>query len=163
MERHILEAELAPDGTVLLRDLPFQPGDIVEITVVKQVDDTEPFLSNDAPKDWQNANPRYWIRTAVERISEKFDPKRIILFGSHAKGTATIHSDIDLLVIFEAVEDKHGQVVAIRRLLADFPIAKDIVVATEQSIEEYGDSVGSVLRPALAEGKVIYEQLHENA
>ncbi len=115
MERHILEAELASDGTVLLRDLPFQPGDTVEITIVKQVDDTKPFLSDDAPEDWQNANPRYWIRTAVERISEKFDPKKIILFGSHAKGIATIHSDIDLLVIFEAVEDKHEQAITIRQ------------------------------------------------
>ncbi|EDX85235.1 hypothetical protein S7335_2934 [Synechococcus sp. PCC 7335] len=64
MERHILETELAPDGTVLLKDLPFQPGESVQITVVKQVDDTKPFLSDDAPKDWRNANPRYWIRTA---------------------------------------------------------------------------------------------------
>jgi predicted nucleotidyltransferase len=158
MERHILEAELASDGTVLLRDLPFQPGDTVEITIVKQVDDTKPFLSDDAPEDWQNANPRYWIRTAVERISEKFDPKKIILFGSHAKGIATIHSDIDLLVIFEAVEDKHEQAITIRQMLADFPISEDIIVATEQDIKKYRHSVSSVLRFATEEGKIIYER-----
>ncbi len=158
MKRHILEAELAPDGTVLLKDLPFQPGDSVQITVVKQVDDTKPFLSDDAPEDWQNANPRYWIRTATERISEEFNPEKIILFGSHANGTATVHSDIDLLVIFKDVNDKHEQAVAIQTLLADCPISEDIIIATEQDVEKYKHSVSSVLRFATEEGKVIYER-----
>ncbi|MEM8505547.1 MAG: nucleotidyltransferase domain-containing protein [Cyanobacteria bacterium P01_D01_bin.1] len=158
MKRHVLEAELAPDGTVLLRDLPFQPGDSVEITVVKQVEDTKPFISEDAPKDWRNANPRYWIRTAAERISEKFDPEKIILFGSYAKGTATVHSDIDLLVVFKDVDDKRERAIAIQRLLTDSPISEDIIVATEQDIEKYKYSVSSVLRFATEEGKVIYER-----
>lgn len=158
MERHILEAKLATDGTVLLKDLPFQPGDSVEITVVRRVDDTKPFLSDDDPKDWQNANPRYWIRTAAERISEKFNPTKIILFGSHAKGTATIHSDIDLLVIFKEVEDRHERAIAIRHLLSDFPVSEDIIVATEQDIKKYKHSVSSVLRFATEEGKTLYER-----
>ena len=158
MKRHILEAELAPDGSVLLKDLPFQPGDSVQITIVKQVDDTKPFLLEDAPKDWQNANPRYWIKTAAERISKEFNPKKIILFGSHAKGIATVHSDIDLLVIFDKVEDKQKQTVAIQLLLSDCPISEDVIVATEQDIERHRHSVSSVFRLATAEGKVIYER-----
>ena len=30
---------------------------------------------------------------------KRLDPQQIILFGSHAKGTATLNSDIDLLVV----------------------------------------------------------------
>lgn len=158
MKRHILEAELAPDGTVLLKDLPFEPGDSVQITVVKQVDDTKPFLSDDAPENWQNANPRYWIRTAAERISEKFNPERIILFGSYAKGTATIHSDIDLLVIFDKVEDNRKQLIAIKDLLIDCPIPEDIIVASKEEVEKYIHFASSVIRFAMQEGKVIYER-----
>ncbi len=39
------------------------------------------------------------IRTLADRIASAFDPQRIILFGSHAIGTSTPDSDVDLLVI----------------------------------------------------------------
>jgi len=158
MERYLLEAEVAEDGTLLLDNLPFEPGDSVQIALVKQVVDTEPFLSNNMPQTWENANPAYWIRIASERISKEFSPKKIILFGSQANGTATENSDIDLLVIFKTVEDKHGRAVAIRSLLSDCLIPVDVIVATEQDIEEYGESIGRVYKPALEEGRVIYEQ-----
>ena len=159
MDRHTFEATLTKDGTVVLNDLPFQSGDTLEITVVKQVPDDQPFLSEDKPESWENANPTYWIKTAAERISQSFKPEKIILLGAHAKSRADAHSDIDLLIIFREIEDKHEQTVAILQLLSDFPISKDVVVATEQDIDEYGDQIGTVFRPALREGKVIYERL----
>ena len=158
MDRHIVEATLSTEGTVVLEGLPFEPGDAVKITVVKQVSDQEPFLSPDQPQDWKNANPAYWTRVAVERIVEKFQPEKIILFGSHAKGTATAHSEIDLLVVSKMITDKRSQSSAIRRMLSDFPIPKDIIVATEQEVEKYGQMIGTVLQPALQEGKVLYER-----
>jgi len=33
----------------------------------------------------------------------------------------------------------------------------DVVVVTEEDIERYGDGIGTILRPALREGEVIYE------
>ncbi|MEL6488621.1 MAG: nucleotidyltransferase domain-containing protein [Cyanobacteria bacterium J06621_3] len=111
MDRHTLEATVTADGTVVLNDLPFQSGDTLQITVVKQVPDDQPFLSQDKPENWENANPAYWIRTAAERISQAFDPEKVILFGSHVTGRADKHSDIDLLVIFKEIQDKHEQAV----------------------------------------------------
>ncbi|MBE9064646.1 nucleotidyltransferase domain-containing protein [cf. Phormidesmis sp. LEGE 11477] len=158
MERYLFEAKVAADGTLLLDDLPFEPGDSVQIALVKQVADTEPFLSPDRPQTWENANPAYWIRIASERISKEFSPEKIVLFGSQATGTATVNSDIDLLIIFKAIEDKHERAVAIRRLLSDFLMSVDVVVATEQDIEKYGKSIGRVYKPALEEGILIYER-----
>lgn len=40
-----------------------------------------------------------------------------------------------------------------RRALSDLPVAKDIVVTTPAEIDRRGHLVGSVLRPALREGK----------
>ncbi|EKQ69982.1 putative nucleotidyltransferase [Leptolyngbyaceae cyanobacterium JSC-12] len=99
-----------------------------------------------------------WINTMVDRIVEHFAPLKIILFGSHARDEATPHSDIDLLVIFPELSSKREMTLSIRRVLADLPVAKDIVVTTPAEIEAYGDLVGRVLRPALREGKVLYEQ-----
>jgi predicted nucleotidyltransferase len=94
----------------------------------------------------------------VERIVESFHPLRIVLFGSRARGTDTLDSDIDLLVVLQHVADKRRMAVEIRRVLADMPVCKDIVVTTPDEIARRGDLPGSLLRPALREGKVLYEQ-----
>lgn len=106
----------------------------------------------------KDTNPTYWMGVATDRIVESFHPEKIILFGSQARGDASAHSDIDLLVIFQELSSHHEQAVAIRRILSDFPIAKDIVVTTTQEVDEYGHLVGTVLRPALKEGKILYER-----
>ena len=99
-----------------------------------------------------------WIALMAERIVAQFAPLRVILFGSYARGDATRDSDIDLLVVLPHVDDRRATTVAIRRALADLPVAKDIIVTTPDEIEQRGDLVGTVLRPALREGRVLYER-----
>ena len=99
-----------------------------------------------------------FIPAMRDRIVQRFDPQQIILFGSHARGEATSKSDIDLLVVFAETQNKRQVAVEIRRTLADLPIGKDIVVTTSEEILRYGDLVGTVLRPALREGRMIYER-----
>ncbi len=98
------------------------------------------------------------IATMVERIVQRFQPLRVILFGSHARGSAVAESDIDLLVVLREVTDKRRVTVEIRRALGDLLVSKDIVVTTPEEISRRGDLVGSVLRPALREGRILYEQ-----
>lgn len=40
-----------------------------------------------------------YLKEAVRRIIEKFNPEKIILFGSYAYGQPTADSDMDLMVI----------------------------------------------------------------
>jgi predicted nucleotidyltransferase len=98
------------------------------------------------------------ILAITDRIVRNFHPLRLILFGSYARGDATPKSDIDLLVVLPQVADKRRAAVEIRRTLADFPVCKDIIVTTPEEIARRGDLVGTVLRPALREGKVLYER-----
>jgi predicted nucleotidyltransferase len=98
------------------------------------------------------------IHEMTERIVAQYSPVRIILFGSWARGTATSGSDVDLLVVLPKVRNKRLAAVSIRRILADLPIAKDILVTTPQEIKQKGHLVGTYLRPALEEGKVLYER-----
>ena len=94
----------------------------------------------------------------AEVIARQFRPLRVILFGSHARGTAQADSDIDLLVVLPSVADKRKTTVEIRRSLDGFPVSKDVIVTTPDEIERRGRLVGSLLRPALREGRTIYER-----
>ncbi|MBI4544763.1 MAG: nucleotidyltransferase domain-containing protein [Gemmatimonadetes bacterium] len=98
------------------------------------------------------------IQTIRERIEREFQPERVVLFGSYARGTAQRGSDVDILVVLREVADKRAAAIAIRRSLVDLAIAKDILVSTPQEIAERGHLVGTVLRSPLRDGKILYER-----
>ena len=92
----------------------------------------------------------------ISRIVEVADPERIILFGSAARGDLNRHSDVDLLIVKEGV-DTLDLMRQIRRNLYGVGAAVDAIVVTPQAIERYKDSHALIIKPALREGKVIYE------
>ena len=96
------------------------------------------------------------IRIMVERITDKFNPERIILFGSQARGNADLDSDIDLLVVLPTCENRRAATISIMKSLSDLPVGKDIVVTTPQELETRGRLASTILYPALHEGRVLY-------
>jgi predicted nucleotidyltransferase len=91
------------------------------------------------------------IREAVRLLVEHFDPVRIMLFGSTARGSARPDSDLDVLVVLSAVEDKREAAIAMRHRLAHLPLAIDVLVATPDELDQRGWIVGTVLHDALSE------------
>jgi len=92
----------------------------------------------------------------VARIVETVQPRRIILFGSAARGQMGAHSDVDLLVVMPDGIHRRRTAQAIYLSLNGTGIAKDIVVVTESDVRMYGDNPSLVLFPALQEGREIY-------
>ena len=92
----------------------------------------------------------------VGRIVEVAEPEKIILFGSAARGETSRHSDVDLLVIKDCAS-RRGLGALIRRSLYGVRAAVDVVVVTPDDVERYKDSHALVIKPALREGKVVYE------
>ena len=98
------------------------------------------------------------IATMVRRIADGFDPERVLLFGSRARGDAKAWSDVDLLIVMPDGTDRREAAVEIGVAVGDLPVAKDIIVTTPDEIARRGDVIGTVLRPALREGTVLYER-----
>jgi predicted nucleotidyltransferase len=96
------------------------------------------------------------IKQMVRRIAERFDPERIILFGSHARGHAGPDSDVDLLVVMPVRGSKHEQQLEIRRVLRGVGTPVDIVVSTPEEFEWRQEIVGTIEHPAVTEGRLLY-------
>jgi len=98
------------------------------------------------------------INRITTRIASRFNPDKIVLFGSHARGTAGPDSDVDLLVIMQFKGSKRKTQVNVRLAVHDIPVAKDIVVATPEEVERQRTTVGTLIRPAMKEGKILYDR-----
>ena len=98
------------------------------------------------------------IQKIVRRLVNRFDPDQIILFGSHARGTAGPDSDIDLLVIMPVTGSRREKQIEMRVALHDIRVPKDIILATPDQVARQKDVVGTLIRPALREGQVLYER-----
>ncbi len=98
------------------------------------------------------------IDEMVRRIVAKFDPERIILFGSHARGTGGPDSDADLLVVMRPPGTRREQATLIDLELLDVDMPADIIVVTPEDVERQREVLGTIIRPALREGKVLYER-----
>src|SRR5690349_9026849 len=96
------------------------------------------------------------IAEMVRRIVERFHPDRIVLFGSHARGTPGPYSDVDLLVVMQPHGSKRRRAVEIYGLLAGMGVSKDVIVVTPEEFEAYRDAPGAVIRTAWQEGKILH-------
>ena len=94
----------------------------------------------------------------VRRIVENFHPEKVVLFGSHARGSAKPESDVDLLVVMPISESRHSLRVKIRMHLHGLGITKDILVASPDEYEAYRDIPGTIVRAAHLEGRVLYDR-----
>jgi len=97
------------------------------------------------------------INEAVRRLSERFRPERIILFGSYARGKADDRSDLDLLVICPLRKSRQKLAAEMDRALEGMKLPRDIIVFSLREFEEEKTIPGTVARYAWQEGKLLYE------
>jgi predicted nucleotidyltransferase len=96
------------------------------------------------------------IRRFARAVAERFQPDKIILFGSHAYGAPHQDSDVDILVVMPA-RNQHDQAVRIRwEVPAPFPM--DLLVRTPRNVSRRLEEGDSFLREVLSKGKVLYEK-----
>jgi predicted nucleotidyltransferase len=97
------------------------------------------------------------LQEVTRRIVRVAKPSRLLLFGSAVTGHITKDSDLDILVVVPGPVHRRQMAQKIYRSLHGVGVAVDVVVATEEDLQNYGQSAGTILKPALREGRVIYE------
>lgn len=95
------------------------------------------------------------IQELARQIAEKFQPEKIILFGSYAYGEPDVDSDLDLLVIMKFTGRRIHQVLEIRKIArGNFPT--DIIVRSPDEVVWRYEQCDPLIRMAIDFGKVLY-------
>src|SRR5437588_6999287 len=96
------------------------------------------------------------IQRLAREIADKFQPDKIILFGSYAYGKPNQHSDVDWLVVMPAWNETSK---ACRiQLSVHHPFPLDLIVRTPESLRWRLEEGDWFLREAIGKGKVLYEK-----
>ena len=98
------------------------------------------------------------IEVLRDKIVAFGQPDKIILFGSHARGTARPDSDVDLLVIGPSDLPRRQRQVRFRRALFGSGVAYDLLALTPAEVELRLQRNGPFIREILSNGKLIYER-----
>jgi uncharacterized protein len=96
------------------------------------------------------------IRRFARDVAERFDPERIILFGSYAYGLPHRYSDVDVLVVVPARNEIDKSVQILNAL--DPPFDVDLIVRTPHNLEWRLREGDWFLREVVSRGKVLYEK-----
>ena len=96
------------------------------------------------------------IKDLCRQIVTDFKPEKIVLFGSYARGTPTVDSDLDFLVVMPFKGRSVNQAIRIRRRIStDMPL--DLVVRTPQQIERRLKMNDFFIKEVIDQGHVLYE------
>jgi uncharacterized protein len=97
------------------------------------------------------------IEHFVGQIVSRFNPERVILFGSHARGQTSTDSDVDLLVIMDYEGRPHEKAFEIRKEIPrKFPL--DLLVRCQKEIDRRLQMNDLFFKEILQKGKTLYER-----
>jgi uncharacterized protein len=95
----------------------------------------------------------------LDSVVACFNPQRVVLFGSLARGEARPDSDIDIIVVLDddiSPEKLSGKAVAASR--AGYHGAVDIIPCRVSKLHERARAIGSFAHLILRDGIPVYER-----
>ena len=96
------------------------------------------------------------IEDLCRDIGRAFRPHRVVLFGSHAYGSATADSDVDILVVMRH-QTKGWQMAGEIRGRVRPRFALDLLVRTPEQIRERVALGDCFVKEIMEKGRVLYE------
>jgi predicted nucleotidyltransferase len=115
--------------------------------------------SSRLPRWYRGADiPRRLIRQFAKRVAERYQPEKIILFGSYAYGQPHADSDVDILVVMPAKNELDLAAEITFDVDHNFPL--DLLVRTPDNLARRLTSGDSFLCDVMNRGKVLYDKGH---
>src|SRR6267143_1176958 len=97
------------------------------------------------------------IDRLIRRIVASIRPQKVIIFGSYAKDTATIKSDLDIFVITETELPRALRADDLKPMLSQSLIPVDVHIYTPEEVEEYAKEQFSFVQSVLKSGKTVFK------
>ena len=106
----------------------------------------------------KNKRIQKYINRAVEQIKEKYQPEKIILYGSYAYGKPNRDSDVDLFIVKETDKERIYRFAEVKKLIYDsrrrIPISP--LVYTPEEVANRLEIGDAFVEEILAKGEVLY-------
>jgi uncharacterized protein len=109
--------------------------------------------------DWATLRPPVTdalLADITRRVVEKFQPDKVVLFGSYAYGTPDLDSDVDLLVVMDSDELMAQRIRRVTEVAKVRFLPMDIIVRTPAEMAERLAMGDFFLAEILEKGKVLY-------
>src|SRR5580704_15215599 len=115
-------------------------------------------LAEKKPKRWYRGAdvPLRQIRRYAHEVAKQFEPDKVILFGSYAYGQPHADSDVDILVVMPARNQRDQAFKIHWTIRPPFPL--DIIVRTPRNMQWRLAEGESFLTQVVVKGKVLYEK-----
>ncbi len=97
------------------------------------------------------------IQNVVSDIAREYQPERVILFGSQARGNADTHSDVDLLII-KKTNERFIQRLVNPILMKVIPGGYDFFVYTPEEFKQMQENENPFITHALESSEIVYEK-----
>jgi predicted nucleotidyltransferase len=96
------------------------------------------------------------IQEIARRLISQFAPRRILLYGSRAIGTARPESDYDLLIVWRDENPPAARAATVRRALLDLGAPLDIAVVTPSEFDRFRNLRVHIVAIADREGRILH-------
>ena len=102
-------------------------------------------------------NPK--LAEVVRRLVDEFQPDRIYLFGSRARGDASDDSDFDILMVVpDSADPSHRQAQRAYAVLWGAGVPVEVLVFTSDQFARQSKVVASLAATVTREGRLLYER-----
>lgn len=92
-----------------------------------------------------------------ELVIKKYDPKKIILFGSYARGNYRIDSDIDIMVVFDKIEGSF-----LEKEVDLYKLRRSVDENIEPVLYEENNDPSGFLESVSDYGEVLYQKVYSS-
>lgn len=100
------------------------------------------------------------LKEIIEKLKSKYNPIKVILYGSYAQGTPRDDSDIDLLILKKTNERRIERFVKVKKIIynPERKISVSPLIYSPTELNQRLEMGDDFIKEILNKGKILYEK-----